>query len=79
MIPSGDKILKIQGFMYIDHCAEGISWTIPAEGEVFLGIPAGWYKVGEPSFIEVRRKVDSGPEVVRTINPRDVSEIVFNY
>ena len=73
MIPPGDKIRQIASYLCIDHCGEGYGRTSPEDGETFIGIPHGWYDQGAESFIEVRK----GDRVVRTVNPRDLSEIEF--
>ena len=47
------KVSKLAGFLYIDHCCEGYSWTRPKEDEEFVGIPHGYYEVGAMGCIEI--------------------------
>ena len=70
---SGPKERRIARYLPIDHCAEGGGFITPDDGEVFVGIPNGWYEEGSQPFIEVRAK----GEVVRTVNVFDLSEIEF--
>lgn len=72
----GSKEQKIKEYLHIDRMAEGLGFTSPQEGEVFIGIPYGWYGNDSMPFIEHRKE---GTDVVtQTVNCSDVSIIVFD-
>lgn len=47
------KVVKLAGFLYIDRCCEGLSWSRPQEDEEYVGIPYGYYEVGASGCIEI--------------------------
>lgn len=67
------KPSRLAGFLYIDHCCEGIPWSRPKEDEMFVGIPCGFYDVGSLGCIEVYKK----DKLLYSINLADISCIEF--
>ena len=64
---------RVTGYLWIDRCCEGYQKVEPAEGEMFIGIPYGWYEESSKPFIEVRKD----GKLVRTVNCEELSEVFF--
>lgn len=72
MITSNQPV-RIKGYLFIDHCAEGICFTRPKEGEILTGYPHGWFADNSAPFIE---HSENG-KVTKTINCADLAIIEF--
>ena len=64
--------MKINGFFYIDHCAEGLGRRTHKENEVFIGrkMDCGDH---DELFIEIKRD----GKTVQTVNVKNISDIEF--
>ena len=70
---TGNKPRRIKSYLEIDRNAEGCPYTLPDEGETFIGYPHGYHWDGSAPLIEVIKD----NQLVRTVNAMELVWIKF--
>jgi hypothetical protein len=71
---TGNSVVKIKEYGWIDHCGEGTGAVRPKDGETIFGHPYQWHSdISWPFIVHCQ-----DGRVVMSVNTMDVSYIIFD-